>query len=83
MAPLAVLYAWDIMREVLCDHYKSDKMQGILVVTQSDPMAQDVMLELLLPRLRQLFDADQARPPLKLDACMSGQVCCFGMSVAT
>ncbi len=57
-------------------------MQGILVVTQSDPMAQDAMLELLLPRLRQLFDADEARPPLKLDTCMSGQVCCFSISGA-
>ncbi len=51
-------------------------MQGILVVTQSDPIAQDAMLELLLPRLSQLFETDKAQPPLKLGTCVSEQVCC-------
>ena len=57
-------------------------MQGILVVTQSDPLAQDAMLELLLPRLSQLFDTDESQPPLKLGTCVSEQVCCYSVLVA-
>lgn len=54
-------------------------LQGLTTVTRSDPLAQDAMLEMLLPRLRQFFEADEARPPLKVDACVSAKVrhfCC-------
>ena len=57
-------------------------MQGILVVTQSDPIAQDAMLELLLPRLSQLYETDKAQPPVKLGTCVSEQVCCYSTFVA-
>ncbi len=57
-------------------------MQGILVVSQSDPIAQDAMLELLLPRLSQLFENDIAQPPVKLGTCVSEQVCCYSILVA-
>ena len=54
-------------------------LQGLTTVTRSDPLAQDAMLEMLLPRLRQFFEADETRPPLKVDACVSAKVrhfCC-------
>ena len=37
------------------------------------------MLEMLLPRLRHFFEADEARAPLKVDTCVSAKVrhfCC-------
>lgn len=66
----------------MCTPSTNIATQGILVVTQSDPLAQDAMLELLLPRLSQLFDTDEAQPPLKLGTCVSEQVCCYSILVA-